>query len=126
MRTTIVSLVCGCAVLLAGVAILAAPGQDRPGQLTQAHMLIDNRGRDLRNDELMKAVWPRVVVEGYNFNDVVTVLGRAPWPAMCLPRVPAVRNFQNASAFAKDRDRLRRQLDHRRGGNSVTPWRSST
>jgi hypothetical protein len=104
-----------------------APSQALSGRVRDILVhLIDNRGRDLRNDDLMKAVLPRVVVEGYNFNDAVTVLGRAPWPAMCLPRVPAVRNFQNASAFAKDRDRLHRQLEHRRGGNSVTPWRSST
>jgi hypothetical protein len=44
MRKTVVYLLSGCVVLMAGVAILAAPGQDRPGQPTQARVWIENRG----------------------------------------------------------------------------------
>ncbi|MGB7219034.1 MAG: hypothetical protein WBD07_09510 [Vicinamibacterales bacterium] len=58
MRTTIAYLLAGCAVLMAGTAMLAAPGQDRPGQLTQSRMFIENRGSDqavpvsIENDSL--------------------------------------------------------------------------
>lgn len=44
MRRIVVCGLCGCALLMAGVAIVAAPGQDRPGQLTQARVWIENRG----------------------------------------------------------------------------------
>ncbi len=50
MRTGRTSLACVLlgGVLTAGGAMLAAPGQDRqdrPGQITQAKVLIENRGR---------------------------------------------------------------------------------
>ena len=42
MRKVLVCL--AATVVLAGVAAVAAPGQDRPGQPTQARVWIENRG----------------------------------------------------------------------------------
>jgi hypothetical protein len=41
-RTFVVALLPACA--LAGSALVAAPGQTYPGQATQGHVMIDNRG----------------------------------------------------------------------------------
>jgi len=43
MRRLIACGLSGCAALMAGTVIVAAPGQDRPGQPTQARVWIENR-----------------------------------------------------------------------------------
>jgi hypothetical protein len=45
MSRSMVLALSSCLVMTAGAAILAAPGQDRPGQSTQARVWIENRGR---------------------------------------------------------------------------------
>lgn len=58
MRRTVIFFAVACALAAVGTALLAAPGQDRPGQLTQSRMFIENRGSDqavpvsLENDSL--------------------------------------------------------------------------
>jgi len=46
MRRTVIVVAGACALAAVGTTILAAPGQDRPGQLTQARMFVENRGSD--------------------------------------------------------------------------------
>lgn len=46
MRTETIIRACAFAIVVAGTSILAAPGQTvTPGQMTQARVLIQNRGR---------------------------------------------------------------------------------
>jgi len=48
MRTDLVRAVLGVLIVTAGGAILAAPGgqgQDRPGQISQSRVFVENRGR---------------------------------------------------------------------------------
>ena len=76
MRTTLAYLLCGISLLMAGNAMLAAPGQDRPGQPTQARVWIENRGSgqavpvSIENDSLNTPL--RVQVTG---SPAVTVGG---------------------------------------------------
>jgi hypothetical protein len=44
-ETGLACVLLGGGVLIAGGAVLAAPGQDRPGQITQAKVWVENRGR---------------------------------------------------------------------------------
>ena len=82
MRAIVACGLFGCALLMAGAAIVAAPGQDRPGQLTQARMFIENRGSGqaipvtLENDSLGRP--PRVEVTG---TPAVTIGGSIVLPA---------------------------------------------
>ena len=46
MRAELIARACACALVVAGTSILAAPGQTAtPGQMTQAKVWIQNRGR---------------------------------------------------------------------------------
>ena len=45
MRTKLTCAITALAVGIAGVAMLAAPGQDRPGQIAQNRVFIDNRDK---------------------------------------------------------------------------------
>ena len=45
MRTGVAAAGLGVALTLAGGAMLAAPGQDRPGVIGQARVFVENRGR---------------------------------------------------------------------------------
>ena len=46
MSTTSLITMAGCIALTAGGAMLAAPGQDRPGVATRAQVWVENRGQN--------------------------------------------------------------------------------
>jgi hypothetical protein len=95
MRRTVIFVAGACALAAVGTTILAAPGQDRPGQLTQARTLIDNRGRgqaipvSIENESLDRplrvqvvespaALPTRAVRQGWEYQTVRVPFGQDP------------------------------------------------